>query len=537
MSLRIRSQVFIMGVLALNFVSACQSPATNANKSDLPVATVSALPSANTSPSTEVTASPLSTVTTNPLNSQVSNPSVSLPSEVSSDAALKQDLVKILAQILPNVKEDPLVSEITRKHALQIALNSKDTDFHVQANYQPVAASGLQIQILRSGIYPSDNLLSAYFSDSNREQLLQRFQKQISDSIGSLPYSHFGIEVLHKDSAWFLSFVVLTKIVSLENLSLNYSGPQNLTVKGKILNPAYAKPEGLVTRPDGKIEELKLTASGTDFELPLKLAQTGYYSFEINVEGPLGPQPATNFVLAVGVPYPLPDNEPNPSPTPLPALGLMRAQILELINQDRQSMGVAVLKSDSGLDNAAQSHSEEMIAKDYIGHNSPFSGTPQNQVNAAGVSELVAQNIAISRSLENAQRELMSSPGHRQTLINPNWTHVGLGVARSKEGFLYITQDFFQRQFELNPLPATVKKGETVIVKGRALKNLGSMGVFVNGAIQGDPIDLAKQTSFEFPVTFSQVGKQNIRVGLSEPPVDFTYQFIFYNNWDLEVLP
>jgi uncharacterized protein YkwD len=501
----------------------------------------SALPQGQSSSSGAISpAGPVATPS-QPVAQVISNPQntgpVKLPSEVSADASFRQEVVKILAQLLPEVKEEPVVTEITRQHALQIAMNPKDTNFKVLANYQPVAASGLQTLILSRGKYPSDNLLSAYFSDSNRERLLQRFQQQVSDSLGVLPYTHYGVEVLRKDSAWFISLVLLTEIIGLDQMALTYSGPQNLLIKGQLLNDRFSQPEGLVTLPDGTIEELKLTSSGKAFELPLSLKSKGYYSFEINVTGPLGPQPATNFVLAVGMPYPQPDNAPVPSPTPLPDLTQLRGRLLELINQDRQSMGEAVVAADPQLDRASQSHSEEMIAQGYIGHNSPLSGTPQMQANAFGVSELVAQNIAISRSLENSQRELMSSPGHRKTMIKPDWTHVGLGIAAAPDGFLYITQNFFVRRFEIEPLPAKIKVGETFRVKGKALKTVGAAGIFVNGAIQGNPLDLAKTTSFDIPVTFSQVGKQNVRVGLSDPPVNNAYQFVFYNNWNLEVIP
>ncbi len=539
---KILSGAGVGAFLSLTFI-ACQ-PANQSTNQTRPSST---LPSASATPQVQTsgTASvpPVGPVSSpsQPMPNASSNPPnpgpVKLPSEVSADASFRQDIVNILAQLLPNVKEEPVVSEITRQHALQIALNPKDTNFKVQANYEPVAASGLQTLILSRGKYPSDNLLSAYFSDSNRERLLQRFQQQVSDSLGVLPYTHYGVEVLRKDSAWFISLVLLTEIIGLDQMPLIYSGPQNLQIKGQLLNESYSQPEGLVTLPDGTIEELKLTASGNSFELPLSLKSKGYYSFEINVIGPLGPQPATNFVLAVGVPYPQPDNAPIPSPTPLPALDQLRSRLLALINQDRQAMGEAVVLAETQLDKASQSHSEEMIAQGYIGHNSPIVGTPQMQANLFGVSELVAQNIAISRSLENSQKELMSSPGHRKTMLKPDWTHVGLGIAASPDGFLYITQNFFVRRFELETLPAKVKLGETIHIKGKSLKNVGAAGIFVNGAIQGSPLDLAKTTAFDIPVTFSQVGKQNIRVGLSDPPVNNAYQFTFYNNWNLEVLP
>ncbi|MGE3728902.1 MAG: hypothetical protein AB7I41_25365, partial [Candidatus Sericytochromatia bacterium] len=168
-----------------------------------PTASVT-VPSPQATPLTSATTLPSAQNTPSPASSQTP---IMLPAEVSPDSALRQEIVKKLARLMPELTESPSVTALTRQHALQIAMNPKDTAFKVQANYDPVAPSGLQTQILKQGIFPSDNLLSAYFSDSNRERLLQRFQQQVSDSVGVLPYTHFGVEVLRKDSAWVVSVV------------------------------------------------------------------------------------------------------------------------------------------------------------------------------------------------------------------------------------------------------------------------------------------------------------------------------------------
>jgi uncharacterized protein YkwD len=33
---------------------------------------------------------------------------------------------------------------------------------------------------------------------------------------------------------------------------------------------------------------------------------------------------------------------------------------------------------------------------------------------------------------------------HRGNILNPNYTHVGIGIARGPDGSLYITQEFVQ---------------------------------------------------------------------------------------------
>lgn len=31
---------------------------------------------------------------------------------------------------------------------------------------------------------------------------------------------------------------------------------------------------------------------------------------------------------------------------------------------------------------------------------------------------------------------------HRGNILNPNYTHVGIGIVKAPDGYLYITQDF-----------------------------------------------------------------------------------------------
>jgi len=543
-------QVFALAL----FVSACQTQ--NLSKPPLPssspLLSASAVPSPSvfpglTSPSPVAssvpafTPKPGSQVTPIPQLTPTPQPkptaSSLLPAGASVDASLKAEMAQILEKLSPGIQSHALVSEITHAHALQLAQDSKNTQFQIQATYDPISPSALQILMMHAGVFASDNLLNAYFSDSNSSSLLSRFSQQISKSMGNLPFTHYALEVIRKDSSWYVSLVLLTEIVTLKGLQLEYAQPAQLSLQGSIRDARFQTPSGLLTRPDGQVESLNLSSSDSRFELPLDLSSTGYYSFEINVVGPYGPQPATNFVVAVGVPYPKPENQPVPSPTPLPEISGLRQLLLNLVNSDRQAMGLSALSADPLLAQAAQNHSEDMINQGYIGHNSPSVGSPQQQVALAGVSDLVAQNIAISHSPENAQRELMSSPGHRKTLIKPEWTHVGFGISQAPDGFLYITQDFVQRKLVLDPFPASIKQGENIVVKGKALSSSGYLGVFLDGTIQGSPYNLSANPEFNLPVNLLSTGKHQLRIGISGPPVNNSYSFTFSNLWDFTVNP
>ena len=52
------------------------------------------------------------------------------------------------------------------------------------------------------------------------------------------------------------------------------------------------------------------------------------------------------------------------------------------------------------------------------------------------------ENIAHHATIEKAQAAFLSSPGHRKNIMSSAYTKVGIGVARDKQGFVYLTQIF-----------------------------------------------------------------------------------------------
>lgn len=454
------------------------------------------------------------------------------------DTELKQRLLKSLTQLgqaTVSAVEKTELSILTLEHARQIANNPKDTEYKIQATYDPVPPGALIGRILESGVFPSDNMLNAFLSANSIEDAEKRFTQQIKGGSGVLPFTHVGLGVVKKNSQWFISTILLSEIVKLAGIEPILANPGTRQVTGEIVTDGFSNPSGLVTLPNGNVEKITLTTSGRQFSLNFNFATKGYYSFEINVDGPFGPQPATNFVVAVGVPRLVPQPSSNIPAPQITDVSAARQTLLELLNRDRQAQGMAVLKLDTKLNETSQNHSEDMVANRFIGHNSPTRGTPQQQAAAQGVSEMVAQNISVSRSLEDAQQGLMSSPGHRKIIIDPNHTHVGFGIKNGTDGFLYVTQNFMLREFELDTLPATAAPGSTLTVKGKMLRPRGFIGVFNGSSIVGEPIDASKQSSFSVPVTLPSSGTAKIQVGISEGVDDSGFSFKFYNVWNIKV--
>ena len=118
--------------------------------------------------------------------------------------------------------------------------------------------------------------------------------------------------------------------------------------------------------------------------------------------------------------------------------------MFSLVNGDRARYGKSALTLDPELSRIARIKAEDMISNGYFAHTSPTYGNIRQMLNTFGVSYRAAsENIARSRSIQHAEAAfLSSSTGHRQTLLSSAWTKVGIGIAVTPQGFVYVSQVF-----------------------------------------------------------------------------------------------
>ncbi len=104
-------------------------------------------------------------------------------------------------------------------------------------------------------------------------------------------------------------------------------------------------------------------------------------------------------------------------------------KLFDLINQERQKAGVSPLQIDEKVFKAARIKSQDMNDKSYFSHTSPTFGSSTTLLKNEGVSyRYFGENIAKNYSVESAHNSLMNSDGHRKNILNPNYTHVGIGI-------------------------------------------------------------------------------------------------------------
>lgn len=126
-----------------------------------------------------------------------------------------------------------------------------------------------------------------------------------------------------------------------------------------------------------------------------------------------------------------------------PQLTADEARMLALINQERAKNGLPALEVEPKLVETARLKSRDMIEAGYFGHYSPTYGSPFDMMRAAGVEYRYAgENLAGAGTVELAHQALMASPGHRANILNPRFTHVGIGIVDGGPYGKMFTQHF-----------------------------------------------------------------------------------------------
>jgi len=102
-----------------------------------------------------------------------------------------------------------------------------------------------------------------------------------------------------------------------------------------------------------------------------------------------------------------------------------------------------------------------MATHKFVAHNSPTSGTPNERLVRSGFrSSLVLENVGRGASAVEVHQGFMRSFGHRDNVLNPDVTHVGVGVIAGDESAapeLYATELFILIPSRIEPAAASAR--------------------------------------------------------------------------------
>ena len=116
-------------------------------------------------------------------------------------------------------------------------------------------------------------------------------------------------------------------------------------------------------------------------------------------------------------------------PSADPTVSTYEQEVIRLVNEIRQENGLKPLTYDWELSRVARYKSQDMRDNRYFSHTSPVYGTPFQMIKSFGISyrsagENIAKGYATPQAVVNGW---MNSSGHRANILNPDYTHIGVG--------------------------------------------------------------------------------------------------------------
>lgn len=126
----------------------------------------------------------------------------------------------------------------------------------------------------------------------------------------------------------------------------------------------------------------------------------------------------------------------------------VEAQFVSSINSLRASKGLNQLAVSGDLVAMARRWTDRMVAAGQISHN-PNLGTEIS----AGWTKM-GENVGVGYDVAGLMQAFINSPAHYANLVDPAWTHVGVGVTIAGDGRMYTTHNFMALGGGAPPAPA-----------------------------------------------------------------------------------
>jgi uncharacterized protein YkwD len=162
----------------------------------------------------------------------------------------------------------------------------------------------------------------------------------------------------------------------------------------------------------------------------------------------------------------------------------LKLQQLELINNSRKKFKAKPLELDILASRVANKISMEAARNNFSGHYDLAGNTPYHRYAFAGGYDHVVENAFAERSSQDYVRspevisglmreghqlfmnERAPNDGHKQAVIAPEHTHVGIGYHLEGKQFRYY-EEYIDRKFGFGDIPAEVSPGEKFSIQVR----------------------------------------------------------------------
>jgi uncharacterized protein YkwD len=131
------------------------------------------------------------------------------------------------------------------------------------------------------------------------------------------------------------------------------------------------------------------------------------------------------------------------------SIGKVESAIRRCANRNRAAAGLEPLKASVVLGKAARLQAHDMAVQGFFEHTDPQGRDPADRVaifDTGHEFSFIGENIAAGYpSPRSTCRGWMNSAGHRENILNPDYTHIGAGFSRGGSYGRYYVQVFAQR--------------------------------------------------------------------------------------------
>src|SRR5262245_24224948 len=215
-------------------------------------------------------------------------------------------------------------------------------------------------------------------------------------------------------------------------------------------------------------------------------------------------------------------------------LNRIRSALLVRVNTERATADQSTLEADELATKVAQQHAVDMVTGKFFSHWGRDGRKPYQRYSLAGGIHATAENVsAVDNYLAGNSRELGDevlyqhslmhaetppNDGHRKTILAPQYTHAGFGIATAERD-LRLVEVYVAKYIEAAPVPRLVKLKDKLTVSGRLLDQTHKLHyVDVHYEPLPSPPDLAwlrVGRAYALPDTFKTLRPKLHRISVS----------------------
>ncbi len=131
----------------------------------------------------------------------------------------------------------------------------------------------------------------------------------------------------------------------------------------------------------------------------------------------------------------------------IPETEAIEKELWNLINKERELQNIPPVELSSALSELARQHSLDMAHHGELSHFSSSGKTLTHRLEDAGLFYVDAgENVAFSETFmaEFIHKKLFESREHRENILDPDFTQIGIGVIHMEDKGYYVTQNFLR---------------------------------------------------------------------------------------------